>query len=68
MANLNEYKIEIRNDEDFYNWKRSWDKTTPPPQEVVAYFKRAIAPKMIVYAREQREMMEKLSNENKRNN
>ena len=46
MANLNEYKIEIKNDEDLAKWKSTWTPEQPIPTEVIQYVRTVILPRI----------------------
>lgn len=46
MANLNEYKIEIRNDEDLARWKSTWSPGMPIPEEVDRYMTNVVLPRI----------------------
>ena len=46
MANLNEYKIEIKNDEDLAKWKSTWNGIDPVPEEVHRYMRMIVLPRI----------------------
>jgi hypothetical protein len=46
MANLNEYKIEIKNDEDLAKWKAVWNGIGPIPEEVHHYMRTVVLPRI----------------------
>lgn len=46
MANLNEYKIEIKNDEDLAKWKAVWNGIGPIPEEVHRYVNMVVLPRI----------------------
>jgi hypothetical protein len=46
MTNLNEYKIQIKNDADLSRWKSTWEEGQPIPTEVVQYVRTVILPRI----------------------
>jgi hypothetical protein len=46
MTNLNEYKIEIKNDEDLAKWKSTWTPEQPIPEEVHHYMRTVVLPRI----------------------
>jgi hypothetical protein len=50
MANLNEYKIEIKDDDDLEKWKATWTPGMPIPEEVDRYMKTVVIPRLTRYA------------------
>lgn len=47
MANLNEYKIEIKNDEDLAKWRSTWKPGDFVPTEVMAYMTTVVLPRHV---------------------
>ena len=46
MANLNEYKIEIKNDEDLAKWKSTWIPGQQIPKSVMDYTMAVVMPRI----------------------
>ena len=46
MANLNEYKIEIKDDDDLEKWKATWTPGMPIPEEVHHYMRTVVLPRI----------------------
>lgn len=46
MANLNEYEIEIKNDEDLAKWKSTWTPGQQIPEEVHHYMTTVVLPRI----------------------
>jgi hypothetical protein len=65
MKNLNEYQLEIKNDEDLARWKSTWSPGEPIPEEVIIYMNDMVIPRL---NREAEETLNRLENlyENKR--
>lgn len=38
MNNLNEFKTETASDEEFRQWKATWDGNSPIPKNIESYF------------------------------
>lgn len=47
MTNLNEYKIEIKNDEDLEKWRSTWKPGDFVPTEVITYMKEVVMPRHV---------------------
>jgi hypothetical protein len=41
---LNEYTLEIKNDEDLERWKSTWDGISEPPKEINHYMRTVVLP------------------------
>jgi hypothetical protein len=46
MKNLNEYQIDIKNDEDLDKWRSTWTPGEPVPEEVRRYMMMVVLPRI----------------------
>ena len=45
--NLNEYKVEIKNDDDLKKWRASWKPGDFVPTEVMVYMTKVVLPRHV---------------------
>jgi hypothetical protein len=66
MKKITEYKTEIRTDDEFHQWKSTWDRQSTLPKNVIDYLHRVVFPIMMNDANNTINELNKLKNENKR--